>query len=48
MGSKPSCRRGDLGEEVWGKIAHLLPPKAVAGADTGESTDRLCAAFFGS
>jgi hypothetical protein len=24
MGSKPSCRRGDLGEEVWGKIAHLL------------------------
>lgn len=25
MGSKPSCRRGDLGEEAWGKIAHLLP-----------------------
>ncbi len=25
MGSKPSCRRGDLGEEVWGRIAHLLP-----------------------
>ena len=25
MGSKPSCRRGDLGEVVWGRIAHLLP-----------------------
>ena len=25
LGSKLSYRRGDLGEEVWGKIAHLLP-----------------------
>ncbi len=47
MGSKPSCRRG-ISAERSGKRSPTYCPKAVAGADAGESTDRLWAAFSGS